>query len=241
MPRVTDTRQRVHELADSLVLQGKKPSVTLIRAMLGKGSPNTVVSALRDWEERRRSAADGPTVDRGSAVRASSGPGAQPVEVTVVLEHVELLVRAQEGARVQIQQLSAMHEKAVAMMQAMNGLQETLQSTTKALLDDKAWAKEQLEVMQLRFDTVQRHMLLRIEEARADAARHREEAKHHKQELQTWRISMQDKTAALQREVHRLEGELAAYRSLRGGAASSQFPRGNSSLPRGAEEFSEPE
>lgn len=67
MARVTDTRQRVRELAGQLASQGIEPTPSLIRSFLGKGSPNTGVDELRRWKD-----------EQSPAVPSVAAPGVQP-------------------------------------------------------------------------------------------------------------------------------------------------------------------
>jgi len=49
MPKKTDTRDRVHEAADTLLASGQRPTQQAVRDLIGTGSITTINLALNDW------------------------------------------------------------------------------------------------------------------------------------------------------------------------------------------------
>jgi len=49
MPKKTDTRDKVHEAADTLLASGQRPTQQAIRDLIGTGSITTINLALNDW------------------------------------------------------------------------------------------------------------------------------------------------------------------------------------------------
>lgn len=68
MPRKTDTRERVFAIARELSAAGISPTFSLVQAKLGRGSPNTISSALRAWRSGEKSG------QGGAGLGASQGP-----------------------------------------------------------------------------------------------------------------------------------------------------------------------
>lgn len=56
VPEVLRIQPRVDAAADKLLSRGVPPTVALVRAEMGGGSPNTVAPALRHWRARRERA-----------------------------------------------------------------------------------------------------------------------------------------------------------------------------------------
>jgi hypothetical protein len=86
MTRLTTTRARVRELADTLSAKGIEPTSTLILARLGKGSPNTVVDELRRWRADKGLAAPNTRTTSPAGVPDNANAGDQAVG-----EHVAAL------------------------------------------------------------------------------------------------------------------------------------------------------
>lgn len=209
MARTTDTRARVRELADRIQAEGGQPTPTLIREMLGGGSPNTIVSELRAWT------ADQLALNGGAPARAQKALSTTKVvaermgldELASLLSDVAttgsaLTAQAKEllsaGAGLRhdknaIGELAALCAELVAQLQA-----------------DRTWMREEMEKIGQRFEGVQKHMLMNISTAREETIRWKEEAKFAKEEAQTWRHALLSKTDALQTENARLRGMLEA-------------------------------
>ena len=49
MPKKTDTRDKVHEAADTLLASGQRPTQQAVRDLIGTGSITTINLALNDW------------------------------------------------------------------------------------------------------------------------------------------------------------------------------------------------
>ena len=192
MSRSPQARQRIRDVADELVARGVEPTPKEVRAIIGKGSPNTIGSELRRWREAREAA------QTESAQVPSQAPGA-PVEPSLVTE-VARLGTTLSG-------LAAQLEGGLA------GLADAAREWRQLAQEhgsDRGWMKEELLKLNERFEGVQRRMLLSVEEARDEARRWKESAAGAREELTTWRATMQQRQDALIAENGRLKGLLEA-------------------------------
>lgn len=167
MTRSTDTRALVREAAEKLFRQGKTPTPTIVRELLGKGSPNTIVSELRAWSAEK---AGDPPSSTAPALRAPAAPLEN-------LEQLEQLVRRLEAAA----KLPATPTEHVE--QALRGVE-------------------------LRFEGVQKYMLLQVAEAREEASKWKGRFETLKDEFGQWQTVTRQRHSALVTENAWLRGRL---------------------------------
>lgn len=224
MPRVTDTRQRVREIADALQSEGLEPTPGLVRERLGKGSPNTIVEELRAWRAATASAA----AARDAALSAPSPApfaAAAPAQLERLAGLLEDSLRATREHAEQLEALVQLPEQIRTLTQGLTTLELELQRQAQAAASQNQRFEQQLQLVQDRADAVQKHMLLSIEEAREDARRWKEAARKAQDETQTWRFTLQRRVEELLAENGRLKGAFET-------AAGSPRPRGLPPAPR---------
>lgn len=209
MARTTDTRTRVRELANRIHAEGGTPTPTLIREMLGSGSPNTIVSELRAWSADL-SASGNSVPERAQKALTTTKVVAERLGLD---ELASLLsdVAATGGALTE--QVKELLDAGAGLRQekdSLSSLTALCAELVNQLRTDRAWMREELEKISHRFEGVQKHMLMNISTAREETIRWKEEAKFAKEEAQTWRHALLSKTDALQTENARLRGMLEA-------------------------------
>lgn len=139
MTRSTDTRALVREAAEKLFRQGKTPTPTIIRELLGKGSPNTIVSELRAWSAEKA----GDSVP--SAPVAIKAPGAAPLENFAQLE--QLVQRIETAAK-----LPATPTEHVE--QALRGVEARFEGVQKYMLLQVGEARDEASKWKSRFEAL---------------------------------------------------------------------------------------
>lgn len=227
MARVTDTRQRVRELAGQLASQGIEPTPSLIRSFLGKGSPNTVVDELRRWKEEQsgpppqvalalagsRVVSELPVAPGVVSPPPASSPGAPLLDRAVLQEMAEMVSRANQLAGRQAETLSrltaleSLLEKSLTAQAQLGG--QLSGALERFRVSEEAHAS-QLVQMETRYDAVQKYMLKSIEDAREEARTWKERAKNAQADLSTWRGVMERKVETLTAENSSLKSQLAA-------------------------------
>lgn len=93
MSRKTDTRTKAIAAARELSGLGVNPTVAAIREKIGGGSPNTIVSALRQW--------------RGDTAEGASPEGTPPASASQVAALYEQLLLVLKETRVLSEELAA--------------------------------------------------------------------------------------------------------------------------------------
>lgn len=183
MPRSTPTHQAALACADKLWAVRVWPTPTRVRNELGCGSFSTICKALADWRQKRGLdkppagfvVADSPTGNGGKDLPEPGGRSAQELS--------EELARA-----------------LLRLMPTMGAGHRSAPDAAQVAKD----AAEALQLMQGRLDAVQKHMLMSIEQARADAAYWKQRVQELKDELGTWRVMYQQRHDADQREIRLL-------------------------------------
>lgn len=227
MARSTDTRQRVREIAAQLSAQGTEPTLTLVRGLLGKGSPNTIVEELRKWREQQTD----PRQPAGSPPSPSqkSSPLAAPVGLDEVLRSLqsarELLERQASG----VQEVESLKHALSAVSAVMHQNMEQTAALMSALETDRKVLVDSLGAMQARYEGIQKHMLMSIEQAREEARTWKERAKEAQEEASTWRLTIQRRIETLLDEKGVLKGRLDAVTAELERVRLSRVPP---SLPR---------
>lgn len=189
MPRTSSTHQAALDCADRLWAQQVWPTPTLVRAHLGTGSYSTLCKALAQWRKERGLDAPGmrlslPTVGVPQPLLQDPAP---PASTLALAELTEELARA-----------------VVRLLPAAAPAAASSVDPAKVAKD----AVEALQTMQARFDAVQKHMLMSIEQARSEAAQWRQRVQEIKEELGTWRSTYQQRHDADQREIRMLRESL---------------------------------
>ena len=204
MARVTNTRQRVREIAEQIHAEGGEPTPSMVRSLLGKGSPNTIVEELRLWRQTKL----------GSSAKATD---ASQISSPKVLERVGLaeVAHALEGSRSLLEQQFQAFEGVVGLkLELSAALGEVRQnvaqisSLMESFIRDHGAVAQTLVKIQDRFDGVQRHMMRSVEDAREETRNWKERARAAESELVTWRTSNQAKIEALLTQNGELRGKL---------------------------------
>ena len=204
MARVTDTRQRVREIAEQIHAEGGEPTPSMVRLLLGKGSPNTIVEELRLWRQTKL----------GTSSKAAD---ASQISSPKVLERVGLaeVTHALEGSRSlleqQFQALEGVVGLKLELSAALGEVRQTvaqISSLMESFIHDHGAVAQTLVKIQDRFDGVQRHMMRSVEEAREETRNWKERARAAESELVTWRTSNQAKIEALLTQNGELRGKL---------------------------------
>lgn len=174
MARQTNTRALVREAADRLFQAGELPSPTRVRALLGAGSPNTIVDELRKWRQ------DNGLVDTEEASLPAPLPRAAPSPPPV--SPVQ-----QESAPSPSTDVNALE----SLIRSVEALTRRLDEQLEAQASAERRIQVALEQIVQRFDGVQRHMLLQVDEARALATSWKERHTQTKEEFSVWRDTLQ--------------------------------------------------
>lgn len=212
MARATDTRQRVREVADQLFSQGQRPTPTIIMGILGKGSPNTVVSELKAWNQNKvllPVSPDNvtPASEASSSERSNVSGSADEAPVNSQDTDPDPLT----STLATLQELTA---QVTQMSIKVDGLAAAPPTPT-------AVVETGMKAIEARFDGLQRYMLMQIHEAREDSVRWREKYKLIKEELGQWQTVLRQKLDAVNSENAWLKGRL---NEPRGEPQSSETP-----------------
>jgi hypothetical protein len=186
MGRKSETRERVRQVAEELAAQGIVPTSRKLLELLGKGSLSTITDELELWQ---RGPASANRPEKAGALElpppAAEFGGAFPL--------LELQGR-------QIAQLLVNNEKTTNELEAIRIELISLRKTHE----------EQLAIAYNRYEAVQRHALLQVDEARQNAAQLRERVKQLTSELDTREMAHSGKLQSVREENARLRGMLEA-------------------------------
>lgn len=204
MARITDTRARVREIADKIAAEGGQPTPTLVRQLLGKGSPNTIVAELKAW------AAERPVLRPAETPTGAMGT-AHALERFGLEELAQLLRQmmvAQSSMVETVSHTRELSEKALASSEALIQLSDTCAQLAGQLKHDRAWMEEELNKVNERYEGVQRYMMMSIDNAREEARTWKQEATKAKEDLTAWKDAARRRDLALQEEIAHLKGKL---------------------------------
>lgn len=217
LARSTDTRQRVREVADQLLSQGTEPTVGLVRGVLGRGSPNTIVEELRKWRDARGVDAVLPLRPAGQASPAltpaqNSSPfvAPAPVGLSEVLHALQVARELLDRQTSSIQKVEGLKQSLLGVSSVLRQNLEQTALLMASLESDRKMMVESLQAMQARYDGTQKHMLLSIEQAREEARLWKERARVAQEETTTWRMTIQQRIEMLLGEKGVLQGRLDA-------------------------------
>lgn len=227
MSRTTPTRVRVRELAEQLVLAGEAPSPTRIRAMLGTGSPNTIVSELKAWVKDRS------ITETAAALVAApaSKPGHPPVARTPTAAPASEPIEATKdgatapapGAALPLDREDLL--EVIAQISAQLAQLNTKSTTlVTSLADYREATKAELLAIGARFEGVQKYMLMQINEAREESIRWRQKHQQARDEFGQWQTTVRQKTDALASENAWLRGRLNEPRPPVGAESANAPP-----------------
>ena len=215
MPRVTDTRERVRALANRIAQEGGKPNPTLIRQMLGGGSPNTIVDELKKWAGERATPTSPAKETAGALERIGM------LELSNVLK--EALAQNQKQQEF-LHQASVLLASAKNIPDILSGLTKQFQKVSDQMSEDRTWMERELHSVNTRFEGVQRYMLLQVNEAREEATKWKENHSSVKGEFYTWQCTLEQKNASLLEEVTWLKGKLGLPPGQPGFSAETRKP-----------------
>jgi hypothetical protein len=218
MARYTETRSLVRKAAQNILNAGQTPTANLVRAILGTGSLSTIVDELRRW----RKDSELPSV--------SITPGGVPTEVApavqsalkaiALVEAQSLLVSVQHSLAEQRQLTLALEARLVARDAKDARLEQVLRETVAALsaaqaghTQSHAGVADSLERMCSRFDGVQRHMLLQINEARENASAWKDRHIASKRDFAVWRDTLQAQVLQLTERLAWAQGNAGQPRA----------------------------
>lgn len=199
MARLTPTRALVRKYAQQIHEQGGTPTLAMLKRMLGnKGSPNTVLDELRRWQE-----------DLGARPAAAPAHAGQPRTAPATSDE-EAASASAEVASVakQLQDAAASLRTAEALPALVQALTTQFNALGERLAADRQWMQKELELMNARFEAVQRRALLQIDEARGEATKWREKHLQVQAEFATWKDANRQRSQKLMDENAWLRGKL---------------------------------
>lgn len=199
MPRFTDTRAQVRIFAQKIHDEGGTPTPKLIRQLLGKGSPNTIVDELRAWSASVTRA----PLPENSSVMAFERAGLK--EVAFYLEKAAAQSTEQKAF---LEQAKGLLQASHKLPVALSGMAEKFQELAQKLEDDRSWMEQELRKMNERFEAVQRRALLQIDEARTEAIRWKTKYSALEDEHGAWRSTTEQRAHQLTEQVSWLRGRL---------------------------------
>lgn len=198
MARQTQTRFLVRKYAQQIHEQGGTPTLAMLKRMLGnKGSPNTILDELRKWQED--TGAKGAS-EKPASVATPAGPPAPAFGGVDPAEMASLAAQLREaGTALRAAQMLP------ELVQSLTGQFDALAQKMTA---DRDWMQKELELMNSRFEAVQRRALLQIDEARGEASRWREKHQQLQSEFGTWKETNRQRSQKLMDENAWLRGKL---------------------------------
>lgn len=206
MARTTDTRAQVRALADQLHAAGTIPTPTVIREMLGTGSPNTIVDELRKWSQQKNSGAA-----KSKPLSEPSNSTAQALERVGASEASELIRKAALVAS----ELAATVAPLEALASALSGMPRRFDELVKQVEDhlakqdsDRKWMQAELDKAYQRYEAVQRHTLMQISAARDETAELRAKLKEMDSGTYSRELAYKRQTDELRTLAIRLQGRL---------------------------------
>ena len=203
MARQTDTRQRVREAAAQLAQEGVSPTFTLVRKILGGGSPNTITDELKRWKEDHKEAHFESKRTQTGIADAMEGLGFG--ELSALLRSATATIS--ELAEAQVRSNQELHMLA-SQQSKLEPLVTQLKELAGVYQQEKTWMREEVQKINDRYEGVQRYMLMAIEDARQAASRWKLEAEENKAKEEAWRTSAMAQIYALQEENANLKGKL---------------------------------
>ena len=198
MSRTSNTRTLVRELANKIHAEGGVPTPTLIKGLLGKGSPNTIVSELQVWRKELPS-------------NNESNKPPIPVnllEITTIVKSVIVLVSELKESLSQAEASRVVYSQELA---TITELTVNVSELSVSLKTDRDWMQAELQKINARFEAVQKRMLMSIDDAREDARKWKERAISQKEESETWRLTLEQKANSQSQEIARLRALVEVY------------------------------
>jgi hypothetical protein len=211
----TDTRQRVRELAQKISEQGRAPTPTVVRRLLGGGSPNLIVDELRAWRKDQAGLAKSPTQAAGGPPAYSTADLGQIKEDLAEVRQVLAALREDVRHATASRRTLTPERQCEEALSATGGADELGAQIHARLCELLAGCRAQAEATEnvaQRFDAVQRMTLMSVEEARAETRSWKERYHALQDEMRTWRTSLSAQNSALGLECAQLKGQLEELR-----------------------------
>jgi hypothetical protein len=199
MARISDTRARVRAIAEELTAADKPVSARQVLALLGKGSLSTITDELRIWENSRLSA---------EKLRPLGGPVQPPVpahhEASAPMEvppapHQFSVVGGPAGEILGILR---------GIAETMSGLQLELALVREEFATSEKTHQAQLAKAYERYESVQRHVMVQLDETRQVAANLRQKLQTTEMDAQLREDAQRGKAQSLRDENARLIARL---------------------------------
>ncbi|MCC5609612.1 DNA-binding protein [Nostoc sp. CHAB 5834] len=206
MSRSTSTRAKVRAIADQIASQGGDPTPTLVRSLLGGGSPNTIVDELRSWKAARDSSGTTPSGPK-PLVPPPPMASRETVEKMGLAELASALQTASEVVARQEQGISTQVALQAELAKMVRDTEKALELVPALLLELKAqrtWMEESLSKLEARAEGTQRYLLRSLDESREETRIWKERAKAAADDGSTWRNTLQRRVEQLLEERGRL-------------------------------------
>jgi chromosome segregation ATPase len=188
MARTGITQAQVDAAADALLKAGDRPTIDRVRALLGTGSPNTLIRLLDDWWShlgQRLSAKEAGMALPGAPPEAEEAAGTM---WRVALEHAKAWAHSQiEGERAVLRSdRSTMQQRAAAAVDAATKAEQReaksveLLEASKARIGDleRLVAEQQIRLEEARFQL--ESTAARLENAETQLARANDELREQR-------------------------------------------------------------
>lgn len=213
MSRATDTRQRVREIADQMVSKGQKPTPTTILAILGKGSPNTIVSELKAWNLEKTDSSEplkSETAQKGPTEPGQAAANREPSNEETDFESVSLNPK-----------LHAIFSQIESLSTQVSQLSSRIANIPAPQASPLDIVESGMKAIEARFDGLNKYMLMQINEAREDSIRWRDKYRLVREELGQWQTVLRQKLDSVNTENAWLKGRL---NENKGEPVSSELP-----------------
>lgn len=208
MAKTTDTRERVRELAAKIYSEGGTPTPTLIRTLLGKGSPNTIVDELKAIQRERD--AGTPALQKQADARQTAS-ALESIGLHEISELISSLAeqhaRALSAQRETDAQLAAFNSTVLKLA----AFTEIIESLLLELRTERDWFKGELSKQSDQFAGVQKIMLTSIDSAREDAKRWKAAYEKIRAEFLTWQSATATKVRSLQAQLNDKQSASLSY------------------------------
>lgn len=197
--------QRIHD-------EGGDPTPTVVRKLLGGGSPNLIVEELRLWRQEAQSGAPAAAARSAQTANVQALKVAQDLGMQALAASLSQLRELVEQQALSTQRSVSAERDVGAVVAMLRGLTAEASGLAQSIVAERQARNEELDKLSQRFEAVQRVMLLSVEEARAETRRWKEEHQKVKDELLTWRTTMQDQNNALSLQCASFKGQLEESR-----------------------------
>lgn len=209
MARSSDTRDKVRAAAAAMLTAGEVISSRGILKKLGAGSLTTITDELSKWEAERTAT----TASAGTPLVADVGvlaPSPERTALPGLSPAADLLAPFDE-----------VFSKMQAMADLLSKMSTELSEVKDELSEVRKANEEQLKIAYQRYEAVQRHALLQIDDSRQATADLRQKLSLAVRDAETREDAQRGKAQALREENVRLLGRLEVFEELYGKRAAS--------------------